>query len=108
MIVDEIKHMVKQARASIVKKLNRTYQYQAFFSTDDGKKILADLSRYCKVNQQVACKDMMGKIDALQLAEWNGRRDVFAYIMSNIDIKQSEIEQLNLDLKDYLNFEKEQ
>lgn len=61
--------------------------YKRMAKTDDGKKIMADLERYCGQNKSSVCRQAP---DYLQTLYCEGMRSVFLYINAKINRKEKE------------------
>lgn len=68
--------------------------YQIAFDSDSGRRVLEDLAKHCRYNEEIDCDDAM----VLQLA--TGMRNVFLYIKRKIDTNLDEERQENVDASD--------
>ena len=68
-------------------ELARCYKRMAL--TEDGKKIMADMERYCGQNKSSVCRQAP---DALQTVYCEGMRAAFLYMNEKINRKENENE----------------
>ena len=78
-----------------LKAKRRKVQYKEFFSTDDGKEILADLARRHFVHTSTFVPH-----DTHHSAFNEGRRSVILYIISLVNIPMEELDKLNRKAED--------
>jgi hypothetical protein len=67
----------------------RKSAYKVAFGGNSGKRVLADLKRYCRAN-----KPTFSGEDSLKAAFLEGRRDVFLRIQEHIHISDQELHNL--------------
>jgi len=66
--------------------LNRRSAYIGAFDNPDGRKVLADLKRFCRANTSAVDVDNVNTTMLL-----NGRREVWLRIMAYLNISEEEI-----------------
>lgn len=69
----------------------KVQKYQRLFNkeNDDAIDVLSDLSRFCNYNKPLYNS---GQLDALQLAHAEGKRAVYLYIKSLLNISEEKLE----------------
>lgn len=72
-----------------IEKNKKNKHYQAFFNSDVGKELLLELKKYCKIDIDSSALFYNGSVDPLMMAVYNGRREVYQYILKLLEDKKS-------------------
>lgn len=80
--------------------MKRRMAYRACFHGDDGlihddgKRVLADLAKFCRVYQSTAQRGADGSIDPIATHIAEGRREVFLRIQSQLQVDDSDLREM--------------
>jgi len=89
--------MLREFSARLQYLLRRRNAYRTVFEDKDGKMkihaevVLADLSRFCGYQKSSVRATPTGKIDPLEIAMREGRREVFLRILSHLHSTDEDI-----------------
>lgn len=70
--------------------VRRSRAYKDTFTGPAAEEVLGDLFKVCLIGQMRPPTDAMERVDALALAERHGRRLVFAHIMEQLGLDETE------------------